>query len=259
MKPLDRFLSIHEKQYQIALQEIKSGKKTSHWIKSQLFIAFVQVTSENLLDKGILLIYQYKQYWNEIRGEIKKIEYMTLEHYKKSLIGTPKPTIKQTENFINAVANDHSWYKHLPDQRLEPFIFYLTPNDNLTVKNVTDNEKNTDFKSKENTRNIDNSPFGNWQYIRIVNDYHSNFTQNSNESLIKVEIIDNEGKWHKMPEAIIIQGKFMMSKFLHKRAFENAFEYIDNDGISFADKHKALINELRLHLNSFVAFVYVEM
>jgi hypothetical protein len=50
-----------------------------------------------------------------------------------------------------------------------------------------------------------------------------------------------------------------MSKFLHKRAFENAFDYIDNDGISFADKHKALINELRLHLDSFVTFVYGEI
>ena len=183
---------------------------------------------------------------------------MTLEHYKKSLIGKPIPTIKQTENFINAVANDHSWYKHLPDQRLEPFIFYLTPNANLTIKNITENEKVTDFKSKENTRNIDNSTFGNWQYIRIEND-SQNFTQNSNESLIELEIIDNEGNSHKMPQAIFTQGKFMMSKFLHKRAFENAFEYIDNDGISFADKHKALINEFRLHLNSFVAFVYDEI
>ncbi len=32
MKPLDRFLIIQEKQYPIALREIKSGKKTSHWI-----------------------------------------------------------------------------------------------------------------------------------------------------------------------------------------------------------------------------------
>jgi hypothetical protein len=183
---------------------------------------------------------------------------MTLEHYKKSLIRTPKPTIKQTENFIDFVADDHSWYKHLPDQRLEPFIFYLTPNANLTIKNITENQKVTDFKSKENTRNIDNSPFGNWKYIRIVNDYQSNFTQNSNESLIELEIIDNEGNSHKMPEAIFTQGKFMMSKFLHKRAFENAFDYIDNDGISFADKHRALINDLRLHLNSFVAYIYGE-
>jgi hypothetical protein len=183
---------------------------------------------------------------------------MTLDNYKKSLIGAPKPTIKQTANFINAVADDHSWYKHLPDQRLEPFIFYLTPNANVTVKNVTDNEKNTYLKSKENTRNIDNSPFGNWQYIRIENDYQSNFTQNSNEVLNELEIIDNEGNSHKMPEAIFTQGKFMMSKFLHKRAFENAFDYNDNDGISFADKHIALINELRLHLNSFVAYIYGE-
>jgi hypothetical protein len=183
---------------------------------------------------------------------------MTLEHYKKSLIGTPKPTIKQTENFINAVANDHSWYIHLTDQRLEPFIFYLTPNANVTVKNVTENEKEPDVKSKENTRNTDDLPFGNWQYIRIVKDYQSNFTQNSNKALIELEIIDNEGNSHKMPEAIFTQGKFMMSKFLHKRAFENAFDYIDNDGISFADKHRALINELRLHLNSFVAFIYGE-
>lgn len=32
MKPLDRFLTIQEQQYPIALREIKSGKKTSHWI-----------------------------------------------------------------------------------------------------------------------------------------------------------------------------------------------------------------------------------
>jgi hypothetical protein len=183
---------------------------------------------------------------------------MTLDDYKKSLIGTPKPTIKQTENFINAVADDHSWYIHLPDQRLEPFIFYLTPNFSVIVENATANENDINFKSKETPRNIDKSAFGNWQYIRIVNDYHSNFTQNSNESLIELEIIDNEGNSHKMPQAIFTQGKFMMSKFLHKRAFENAFDYIDNDGISFADKHKALINELRLHLNSFVTYIYGE-
>ena len=182
---------------------------------------------------------------------------MKIDYYKKILIESPKPTIKQTENFIDFVVDEHSWYKHLPDQRLEPFIFYLTPNANLTIKNITENEKVTDFKSKENTRNIDNSTFGNWQYIRIEND-SQNFTQNSNESLIELEIIDNEGNSHKMPQAIFTQGKFMMSKFLHKRAFENAFDYIDNDGISFADKHKALINELRLHLNSFVAYIYGE-
>lgn len=32
MKPLDRFLKIQEQKYPIALREIKSGKKTSHWI-----------------------------------------------------------------------------------------------------------------------------------------------------------------------------------------------------------------------------------
>jgi hypothetical protein len=182
---------------------------------------------------------------------------MTLEHYKKSLIGTPIPTIKQTENFINAVADDHSWYKHLPDQRFEPFIFYLTPNSSVIVENATANENGINFKSKESPINIDKSAFGNWQYVRLIND-SPNFTQNSNESLIELEMIDNEGNSHKMPHAIFTQGKFMMSKFLHKRAFENAFDYIDNDGISFADKHKALINELRLHLDSFVTFVYGE-
>lgn len=182
---------------------------------------------------------------------------MTLDDYKKSLIGTPKPTIKQTENFINAVADDHSWYIHLPDQRLEPFIFYLTPNFSVIVENATANENDINFKSKETPRNIDKSAFGNWQYVRPIKD-SQNFTQNSNESLIELEIIDNEGNSHKMPQAIFTQGKFMMSKFLHKRAFENAFDYIDNDGISFADKHKALINELRLHLNSFVTYIYGE-
>lgn len=184
---------------------------------------------------------------------------MRLDYYKKILIETSKPTIKQTDNFIDFVATEHSWYKHLPDQRLEPFIFYLAPNAYLIGKKDTDNEKEIDFISKVNTINIDDSPFGNWQYIRIVNNYSNNFTQNSPELIIDLQIVDNEGNSHKMPEAIFTQGKFMMSRFLHKRAFEKAFDYKDNDGISFADKHKALINELRQHLNSFVTSIYGEI
>jgi hypothetical protein len=53
---------------------------------------------------------------------------MELLEYQKIIEKFSAPTIGQTEDFIDFVANDHSWYKHLPEGRLEPFIFYLDPN-----------------------------------------------------------------------------------------------------------------------------------
>ena len=51
---------------------------------------------------------------------------MDLLAYKNSMKNFPMPTIGQTENFIDFVANNHSWCKRLPQlfaTNLEEFYF----------------------------------------------------------------------------------------------------------------------------------------
>jgi hypothetical protein len=104
--------------------------------------------------------------------------------------------------------------------------------------------------------------YGTWQYY--TNRYTVNFIPNSDGSIrdsrpfVGLKIINIEGEAKQIPEEVINQGKFMMSRFLHKRAFENAHDYSDENGISFAEKHKILINELKQHLFTFINFIYNE-
>lgn len=160
---------------------------------------------------------------------------MEIQDYRKLLTGVAKPTQRQTEEFIQFVANDHSWYKHLSNERKEPFVFYLDTN-------------------------IENVRLGNWRYFTSampLNFVHNSIDfMNDSKSIYNLNIIDLNGKTHKIPDIILMKGQFMMSKYLHQRAFENANNFFENDGVSYADKHRLLITEFRFHLNSFLSFIY---
>ena len=188
---------------------------------------------------------------------------MDLLAYKNSMQNLPMPTIGQTEKFIDFVANNHSWYKHLPEERLEPFIFYLDPNagkilERIEEKEIFNNKKHYCFKEMSSP-NYQTS-YGTWQYY--TNCYSVNFIPNSDGSisdtrpLIGLNIINIEGEANEIPEEVINHGTFMMSRYLHKRAFENAHNYSDENGISFAENHKIIISELKQHLSSFLNFIY---
>ncbi len=190
---------------------------------------------------------------------------MELIEYKKLFVGLTRPSEEQTENFIDFVANNHSWYKHLTNERKASFFFYLDTNAGKTLEKVTSKgflKKVEHFKYLENKHNHYQIHYGFWQYFTTK--YTANFIPNSNGSIrdsrpfIGLQIVDEEGKLHKLPEAIIKQGEFLMSRFLHKSAFEDAHTFFDNDGISYADKHKDLIAEFRQHLNSTLKFIYDE-
>lgn len=43
--------------------------------------------------------------------------------YKKYVTRINRPTNEQINNFIEFVGGDHSWYKHLPENRDAEFIF----------------------------------------------------------------------------------------------------------------------------------------
>ena len=190
---------------------------------------------------------------------------MELQEYKNLLKDLPRPTADVTDYFINRVARDHSWYKHLPNERLVRFVFYLDPNAGKTLEKVVSTENSKDEKRfifKEKDKNGSNYGYAGWQYF--TKQYTVNFIPNSDGSFqdsrpfIGLNIIDAQGTAVPLPELVIRKGTFLMSRYLH-RVFENDFEFIDQDGISNGEKHSCIINDLRDHLNSFYNFIYDEI
>lgn len=52
----------------------------------------------------------------------------SVARYLEQIQRTPRPAAAQFEAFAHFVANDHSWYKHLPLEGAgEPFFLYLAP------------------------------------------------------------------------------------------------------------------------------------
>jgi hypothetical protein len=188
---------------------------------------------------------------------------MEFLEYKKIIEKFPAPTIEQTENFIDFVVNDHSWYKHLPEGRLEPFYFYLDPNAGKLLEKIDKKglfRKKMYYRFNEMTLASYQNEYGTWQYY--TNNYTVNFIPNSDDSIrdsrpiIGLNIINIKGEAEKIPEEVIYHGKFMMSKYLHRRAFADAHNYYDKNGISYAENHKIIIAELKKHLCSFINFIY---
>jgi hypothetical protein len=188
---------------------------------------------------------------------------MELLEYKRIMQDFAIPTIGQTENFIDFIARDHSWYKHLPEDRLEPFFFYLDPNAGRPLCKVEEKglfRRKKYYSFKEVSSNSYQRYYGTWHYY--TNKYTVNFIPQEDNSIrdsrpfIGLNIINGKGEAQKIPEEVITQGKFMMSKFLHKRAFKDTHNFYDSNGISFAENHKILVADLKQHLCSFLSFIY---
>lgn len=180
---------------------------------------------------------------------------MEYQAYKELIKTLPKPTISQIDNFIDYVARDHSWYKHLTQEREEPFVFYFDPNAGKRLISVDETSK----ENKDHIFHFDNNPpfvyqrnYGFWQYYATK--YTVNYIPNNDGSVrdsrpyIGLNIVDENGILTKLPPYVIERSTFMMSSYLHKSVFEwvgPAFEL-----------HTELINELRDHLISISDMIY---
>ena len=92
---LERFLSAQEYSYQDALEEIKNGKKTSHWI----WYVFPQL-------KGLGQSFNSEYYGLDGKKETK--EYMENEILKSRLL-------EITTELLNLEENDIHWIMGFPD------------------------------------------------------------------------------------------------------------------------------------------------
>ena len=176
---------------------------------------------------------------------------MTLDDYLSLISLHAKPTEAQTERFIAFVANDHSWYKHLPLDRSEPFHFYFDPNVGLRLERITSGIENPPiegFHFQSNTTNVYQEKYGIWQYFTTR--YTVNYSANSENQIhdprpfLGLRVADSNGVAQSLPEEILTQGKFMMSRFLHQNAFSGTKE------------HTELIADLKKHLQTLVHFIF---
>ena len=185
---------------------------------------------------------------------------MDFKEYKELLNRYPKPNEAKLDRFIRKVSRDHSWYKHLPRERKEPFIFYLDPNARRKLIKVEDKgffKKKQYFTfepSEASELNLD------WQYY--TTNYTVNFIPNNDGSIrdsrpfIGLNIINESGIAEPLPREVIEMGTFMMSRYLHQ-SFEDKTQYFENDPpVSYSQKHEEIISELKVRLNLILNDIY---
>jgi hypothetical protein len=187
---------------------------------------------------------------------------LTLEQYRSAFRQSDRPSDEQIENFVDYVANAHSWYKHLP---LAPpgrtFWFYMDPVAGCDVFAQEDGS----FRAKERTSergfhyNYRNTAY--WRSHFAVLQFHSNegnnflvpgtgtFTRSPHELPM---VFMPDGKLHRIPPEMdagttelngIIHGHFtrelsVLSWFLCAGRFETSASVCHEGGHRAADDER---------------------
>lgn len=139
------------------------------------------------------------------------------------------PSTEDLEKFIREFINEHSWYKHLSDERDGTFIFYLLPQ-------ITANENKAIISYVWS-----NSLSKSWD-----ENYASE--QERDEAMM-----DNLMSEHSIPKEILEIGKIKLSRFIHGSFSESTDCFIESpEKKSYAELHQEVITDLRKHLNELI-------
>lgn len=189
----------------------------------------------------------------------------------------PAPTSEQIKNYVEFVAREHSWYKHLPVDRSYTFMFYLDPN---VVRKLVTIEEDTFFskKTKFIFEKIEDDSFskkrieeyGYWRYNFIENNtLMESILSHEPNRYIGLNIIDSNKLKEPLsfkdlkdiscpiPKDLINKFSFNMSRYLHP-TFNKMDDYFDEQfpEKSFSQMHKEIISDLNEHLTSIINTIY---
>lgn len=133
------------------------------------------------------------------------------------------------EQFICVFINDHSWYKHLSDERDGTFFFYLLP---PQVR-------------------IDNKAIISYVWSNSLSkSWDENY---ASEQERDEAIMDNLLSAHFIPKEILEIGKIKLSRYIHSSFSEATNYFIESpDKKSFAELHQEIIKDLRKQLKELV-------
>lgn len=134
-----------------------------------------------------------------------------------------------TEDFIRVFINEHSWYKHLSDERDGTFFFYLLPPSTTMVNKAIISYVWSNSLSKSWGENY------------------------ASEKERDEAMLGNLMSEHSIPKEILEIRKIKLSRFIHG-SYSNATDYFIESPVkkSFAELHQEIIKDLRKHLNELV-------
>jgi hypothetical protein len=143
------------------------------------------------------------------------------------------PSTEDLEKFILVFMREHSWHKHLSDERDGTFFFYLLP----------------PITANENTAII--------SYV-WSNSLSKSWDENyANEQKRDEAMIDNLITEYSIPKEILEIGKIKLSRFIHG-SFSNATNYFieSPEKKSFAELHQEIALDLLKHLKNLVLQIF---
>ncbi len=145
--------------------------------------------------------------------------------YISSVAALPKPRCEQTFHFAWFVAHAHSWYKHLPQWRKVPFVFFLDPNAGKSLVYTATGEEalieitpaSRPFHYTWQTTNDYCRRFGHWNYFAP---YGNTFQYQDEGGIVNTArtgamILNDEGDWVAVPEDYGAQGIAQVSALVH--------------------------------------------
>lgn len=136
---IERFIIAQEKDYQKALQEIKNGKKTSHWI----WYIFPELKglgkSKTSMYYGITNLQEAKDYYNNdyLRNHLIEIceQLLSIDKDIKEIFGYPDYLkVKSCITLFEIVAKEEMVFKKIMDK------FYNGERDQITIQKLEENQ-----------------------------------------------------------------------------------------------------------------------
>ncbi len=136
--------------------------------------------------------------------------------------------------FIQFFSNQHSWYKHLSDERNSTFFFYFLPNTNEKVNHLS------------------------IQFIWSSSLFKSWDEAYTNEEERDESMLQNIMSEYSIPREILEYGKIKLSRFIHNSFSTSLESFVENQARkSFAELHQEEFIQLEKHLNKLNEFILV--
>jgi len=156
------------------------------------------------------------------------------EAYLSQIRNAYKLSSEDIHQFIQSFSNEHSWYKHLSDERNSIFFFYFLP-----ITNEKVNHLSIHFIWSS-------SLFKSWDEAY------------TNEEERDESMLQNIMSEYSIPREILEYGKIKLSRFIHI-SFSAATEYFveSPERKSFAELHQEEFMHLQKHLNKLNDFILV--
>ncbi|HEY3369398.1 MAG TPA: hypothetical protein VGK10_01040 [Prolixibacteraceae bacterium] len=198
--------------------------------------------------------------------------------YIKLIKQLPQPTPLQIDKFIELLSINHSWYKHLSQNRSHDFVIFLDPNAGRSFRNIskvsiidTDHILKEavfcdfiDIDKDEEGSNYQNSK-GFWSYFitegitEPLDPIKENEGRHDSRPYLALNIVDDSGLIRPIPDELIEKCTIKLSRYLHDcYSLENSNGF-DDEGVPpniYIQKHEEIIKDLKSHMLSIVDMIY---